>query len=129
MSSAQELRHWMRFKDDFVGVFASDEIHKVPSHTPRCFIVNTHASSLPGQHWVCVSVKGDRAYYFDPLALQPPLRSVIASLSSLSIARSRKAVQSPTALTCGHHCVYFLYHNQPAVNDRHAVGFINKYLT
>jgi hypothetical protein len=82
---------------------------------PALIIVNTDESTGPGEHWCAIFIDQNKniCEYFDPLG-QPPINklyeySFLPHLNkySLSVDFNSVPVQSPTANTCGHHCIYF----------------------
>ena len=59
-------QHWL-------GVFTLD---KIPILEPGGFIVNTHTSNLPGEHWIAVHINPSEIKVFDPLGYYYPPKLV-----------------------------------------------------
>ena len=51
----------------FLGVLASDQLPNAQlQRLPAMAIVNTHPSTMPGEHWLAVYISRDkRCYFFD----------------------------------------------------------------
>lgn len=102
----------------FLGVLPCDYLPKDPIRTlPTAVIINTHPSHLPGEHWVAIYInKFGSAFFFDSFGNSPDFIrfpvSIIEFLkrNSTRIQYSAKQVQPFMSVTCGHHCVFFLYH-------------------
>ena len=58
---------------DFLGVLACDQLPKHGVYKyPAMLIVNTHPSSIPGEHWLAVYITKDRhGYFFDSFGNSP----------------------------------------------------------
>lgn len=102
----------------FLGVLPCDHLPKESLRTlPTSAIINTHPSHLPGEHWLAIYINKDgSAFFFDSFGNSPDFIRFPASIidflknNSTSIQYSAKQVQHFMAVTCGHHCVFFLYH-------------------
>lgn len=96
----------------FLGVFAKDEVPKLPMHTQRypiCFVVNTDRRYLPGTHWVALYYKTPtRGEFFDSFGNMPERlgfsKKAFPGIEKWNSIR----LQSYDADVCGHFCVYFL---------------------
>jgi hypothetical protein len=82
---------------------------------PALIIANTDESSGPGEHWCAIFIDNSRGIceYFDPLG-QPPENKIdgysfLPHLNKFApiVNFNSIPVQSLTAATCGHHCIYF----------------------
>jgi hypothetical protein len=120
----------MRYDPTFVGVFPLNRIPHLRKKSNNGFIVNTQTDNLPGQHWIAVRTMLDRAWIFDPMASHPPPPALChhlllyCNISFLYVCKV--SIQPALTLTCGHHCVYFLYHNLPALSENDVIQYINK---
>ena len=89
-------------------------------HTNRhyCFILNTHRSGAPGEHWLAFFLNHTthKLEYFDSFGF--PLSAyadVYASLDSCQLlpfcvhANNAGMLQSLTSTVCGHYCIAFLF--------------------
>ena len=57
----------------FKGVFPCDQL-PYDANLPINIIANTDPANLPGEHWICISIKKNgRGQYFDSFGL-PPLK-------------------------------------------------------
>ena len=130
MSTTDQLNWWMRYDPSFVGVFPLNKIPHLRRCASRALIINTQTDNLPGQHWIAVRTMWDRAWIYDPMASHPPPPAlchhllIYCNIAFLYICNV--AIQPPLTNTCGHHCVYFLYHNASAPSEQAVVQFINK---
>ena len=93
---------------DFLGVFPRDlEPHKFVRY-PSCYVLNTDPSNEPGEHWLALFVTGPNDYEFFDSFAQLPATYGIDNLNVVCVMNFR--LQSWTATTCGHYCIYFLVH-------------------
>ena len=83
-----------------------------------CFILNTHPSSAPGEHWLAFLFNAHtrKLEFFDsfgfPLALYSEVYAALQSCQLLPMcirANSVGMLQSMTSAVCGHFCVAYLY--------------------
>lgn len=118
---------------------------------PALIIANTDESSGPGEHWCAIFIDTSRSIceYFDPLG-QPPENKIdrysfLPHLNKFApiVNFNSIPVQSLTAGTCGHHCIYFacwkarnysfdfiitgLYSSDTAANDATVLKFVKNY--
>ena len=130
MTTTAQLTRWMRHDPTFVGVFPLNRIPHLNGKGAHTFIVNTQTDNLPGQHWIAVRNLWDRAWIFDPLASHPPPPALCHHLLLYGnigfLYVSTLAAQPPDTLTCGPHCVYFLWHGVPAPSEKAVLEYINK---
>lgn len=92
----------------FRGVFSVDTLPYTFS-LPATFIVNTQASNLPGEHWICVYIdKVQRGEYADSFAMPPPLK-VCQWLNEVCVSWiwNKLCVQHLLSTTCGAHVIFF----------------------
>lgn len=94
----------------FLGVYSLD---KLPVHLPSPpyrFIVNTHTSNLPGEHWLAVSgEKTGKIYVFDPMGFfYPPLLVQYLAKLRKPLIFNKTAYQSPSSRECGQYCLSWL---------------------
>lgn len=97
----------------FAGVFALDML---PSETEKsAFVINLDPSDKPGSHWVSVFLDkvNSTAIYFDSYGDKSKIPSEITLFlrqNCISYSTNCKMYQGPCSITCGHYCLYFLYH-------------------
>lgn len=110
MNTDQINRFLKRRVPYFVGTFPKNTIPYVQKR-PAMFVVNTHPSSKPGEHWVAVIlINHSKAEYFDSFgfpALDPEIRNYL-TLHSMNWQYSPRTLQHPLAATCGVFCCLFL---------------------
>ena len=117
MSSNIQLKFWMRSHPTFVGVFPVDRVPS--SDKPFCYIANSESHNLPGRHWIAVNIDGNGIVrIFDPLALPLPA-NLCRTLANnyVTLYHVTSASQNLSSNLCGHHCMYFLFNGEPALND------------
>jgi hypothetical protein len=98
----------------FDGFWFPDLPPKVQKN-PALIIANTDKSTGPGVHWCAIFIDKDRGIceYFDPLGQPPESKlnnySFLSHLNKYSptVEYNSRPVQSSSAVTCGHHCIYF----------------------
>lgn len=97
----------------FAGVFSLDRLPRSWSHRPPYrFIVNTHTSNLPGEHWIAVSFESNgKIYAFDPMGFYYPSK-LVQYLSQFKKHRpiifNRFPFQKPSSKKCGQFCLSWL---------------------
>ena len=93
----------------FRGVFPLDRVPQNLRHDGG-FIVNSHSSTLPGEHWIAVYVHPTVVKVFDPLGFYYPssLVSQIERQSSGRVEYNRLHYQHPLTTLCGHYCLLWL---------------------
>ena len=103
-----------KFKiNKYRGVFSAD---KFPVGGRGSFIVNTHPSSEPGEHFIVILRRRRKYFYFNPLGLTLNEYPSVLSRIKQSSAKKKyypalvKPVQSPFSDFCGFFCVFFLVH-------------------
>ena len=129
MTTTQQLTLWMRHDPNFIGVYPLDMLPHLNKPLGWSLIVNTQTKNLPGKHWIAVRTHYDQAWIFDPLGYPPP-SELCHHLQMHCFMRiihvSEVAVQLPNTITCGQHCIYFLYHSLPAPSEKVALDFVKK---
>lgn len=83
--------------------------HHKPSHV-RAYIVNTHDSDQPGEHWVAIYFKENTAVYFDSYGLPPLEEHIKPFLENNTRYWSMNSVrfQSGNSNMCGVYCIFAL---------------------
>ncbi len=110
------------YPQQFLGVFARNEIQPLQS-AGDCIIVNTDTDNLTGRHWVAIKHFGGEVIYFDPAGWVPDKR-ICVYFKNLIVYTSNN-IQPVNSLTCGQHCIYFLYKNTHAISESILLKFIN----
>lgn len=95
------------------GHLAKDTRLKKVLVYPALFVLNTDVEQGPGKHW-CIILIFDQAYaeFFDSFGKSPAhygfAKELLRHVSN--IRYNEYAVQSKQNGTCGHHCIFWLYH-------------------
>lgn len=79
-------------------------------NTSRAYIVNTHNANQPGEHWVMLFFKENKAIYFDSYGL-PPLKEHIQPFlekNARSYTYNQVRYQSGNSVMCGVYCIFAL---------------------
>ena len=90
---------------NYLGVFARDQIPTRISALPACYIINTHPSSAPGEHWLAVFHFHTHTEFFDSYGLP----AVYYSLSFPTLHSNSVQLQSNYSRACGYYCIAFLF--------------------
>ena len=129
----------------FLGVFPADRLPKVWNRSQDCcLIANTAVQSKEGQHWVAFYLQyNGLVEYFDSYGLPPTKPEFLQFLqeNATSWRYNNLPCQGLTSETCGHHCLFFLWHRchglnlkeilhlfdcDPAKNDAMVKAFVKK---
>lgn len=102
----------------FLGVLPCDYLPKAPLRIlPSMFVINTHTSQLPGEHWVAIYInKNHVGCFYDSFGNKPDhyrfptMIKDFLNLNTTSVQYSVRRVQDFSSDTCGQHCVFFRYH-------------------
>jgi hypothetical protein len=94
----------------FIGVFARDEL---PTRLvyPCCFVLNTHTSDLPGEHWLALHYDVKKiCHFYDSYGLHPDYYSLTNYITRTSSGWYFNSSQSQSfnSFICGYYCVLFL---------------------
>jgi len=96
------------YPSEFLGVFT---INTLPNGVG--LFTNTTKTTLIvtiDSRWVAIVIRGDEAYYFDPLVYDPPLIMIIwmHSCNQIWTCNQRQVLPSDS-LQCGYLCLHFLH--------------------
>ena len=92
------------FHGKILGVFMRDSL---PSPLLKGgYIVNTDLTEEPGTHWVALWVRDDVIEFLDSFAHPPEHYGMTFSVPVLT---NTHQLQAEHSITCGAHCLYFLY--------------------
>ena len=74
-------------------------------------MVNTDFARDPGQHWVALYFKGNKAIYFDSYGLSPLKDHVLPFIqnNSLGWIENTQMLQNVMSEVCGLYCIFVLY--------------------
>lgn len=94
----------------FLGVFAFDEKPLPPLQDKYCFCLNTETKSNPGLHWLAIYVERGVGTFFDSYGHDPFFYNLIdLNVYAKDWYYNHIAVQYPLSITCGLHCIFFLF--------------------
>ena len=90
-------------------VCAKDMLPEDKPHHMNAYIVNTHNANQPGEHWVAIFFKDNKAVYFDSYGL-PPLPDMASFMDkhAKTISWNSHRVQGTAWPVCGLYCVFAL---------------------
>ena len=97
--------------NNFLGVFALNEIPRTITSLPKCFIFNTQTRDQDGEHWLAIYLdKNRKCYFFDSYGLSPQYYNLSAYINSISISFNwnMKRLQGNSTY-CGFYCIAFLH--------------------
>ena len=114
----------------FKKVCAKDLIPRVTY--PTAYVVNSHPSSKPGEHWVAMYFdKNGKGEYFDSYGLSPDIFGFTEFMNknSTSWDFNKKTLQSLFSNVCGHYCIYFILFRCRGVSMRDITAHFSSNLT
>jgi hypothetical protein len=97
-------------KFNFLNVYPRDCIPQKVKY-PSSFVINTHSSHQPGEHWLAVYYKTDATCtFFDSFGMHPSVYKLDKYLDKTSVrwTYNSKQLQSLDSSTCGYFCIYFI---------------------
>lgn len=146
MNTSQISRLLYRNKS-FLDVYPSDLLPKrYLAQRPVGLVVNTHPHHLPGEHWIAIYLPPEGpGEFFDSYGTAPDDPRLPKTIAKFLEHQAEETVfqqnqlQHPRAVTCGHHCVFFLesragglsfdqilklYSHDVLKNDRMVIRFV-----
>lgn len=110
--SSTHIRMGLRDVNEFIGVFARDQI---PQHVglPALLVVNTDKADEPGEHWIAIHLSRSRkAAFFNSFGLPPLSREVaeFLTLNSDALQYCNAVLQDANSVACGLFCIAFGRH-------------------
>ena len=84
-------------------VCARDMLPKKRPWRVQAYIVNTHRSDQPGEHWVAIFFRENWAYYFDSYGQPPPDADILQFIeqNTRSYTYNKRCLQSVEMPVCG----------------------------
>lgn len=139
--NTSQINNLLKHYKNFIGVFPKDML---PEYKVGTLIANTDDSSMPGEHWIAMTLNSDKTgEYFDSFGL-PPLHNEFIKYLNVHCPKgwifNNATLQSLSAQTCGHYCVIYaslrcrgykykdvlsLFTNSKFVNDKIAERIVN----
>ena len=113
MDSNQLNKYAKRLRlQDFLGVFASDELSLLPKTDTGILIFNTDSSESSGQHWISLCITKECIFYFDSLNFDFHFSDDISDFLikfNKSVIMNTIPIQTNDSINCGKHCLVFCY--------------------
>ena len=97
-----------RTKGIFVSTHAADTLPNKPrTKLPSAYVINTHKSHQPGEHWVCIyfPISG-LPEYFDSFGFLP--KKDFKNFLGEDYIYNKRFIQYPFSSVCGQYCMYFI---------------------
>lgn len=99
-----------RFKIPLVDIINKDKlVNYCPLKDGQNFIINLADSTEQGTHWVGLSIKHNKAYYFDSFGFEMPYE-IYKCIKNMKVFYSNKYIQHLQDESCGQFVVLFLYY-------------------
>ena len=97
---------------NFCGVFGLDELKQIDKHRKGLVIFNTQPTTLPGQHWIALSITVDTIFYFDSLNSGFHSNECVAKFlikMNKKVILDNIQIQPDVSNLCGVHCIVFCH--------------------
>ena len=97
---------------NFCGVFGLDELKQINKHRKGLVIFNTQPTTLPGQHWIALSITVDTIFYFDSLNSGFHSNECVAKFlikMNKKVILNNIQIQPDVSNLCGVHCIVFCH--------------------
>ena len=97
---------------DFLGVFASDELSLLAKTDTGILIFNTDSSQSSGQHWISLCITKENIFNFDSLNFNFQFSNDISDFLvtfDKSLIINTIPIQTNNSIDCGKHCLVFCY--------------------
>ena len=97
---------------NFCGVFGLDELKQIDKHKKGLIIFNTQPTTLPGQHWIALSITVDTIFYFDSLNSGFHSNECVAKFlikMNKKVILNNIQIQPDVSNLCGVHCIVFCH--------------------
>ena len=116
-------------RKSFCGVLPIDKLPIKRVRRPCSFIINTHNSQLPGEHWMAVYLPriGD-IEYFDSYGLHPMNQEILdfIKVNNSKFIYNSKIIQSSDSQNCGKFCLFYLYFRNRGLTMKQYLKFFTK---
>ena len=117
--------------EDFIGVFAVDQLTLIPKSRTGLVIFNTDTSQNIGQHWIALCITKNNIYYFDSLfsEFQHSIHfKEYMKFSEKRLTWNTIQIQHDLLDKCGIHCLVFCYAMRKKKNRTNYESFLNNFL-
>lgn len=93
-------------------VCSKNQLPRKKPKSVRAYIVNTHTSCQPGEHWIAIMFKGKSTFYFDSFALPPEEKFMLPFMERNSTTWVMNTIryQHKDTNVCGLYCIFALHH-------------------
>ena len=95
---------------------------------PHLYVVNTAPTITGGEHWCVLLVFKNECEFFDSFGRSPAsyhlLHAFVEQCKKISFSETQ--FQSDTALTCGHHCIFYSMMRARGVSRKKIFEMYNK---
>lgn len=117
--------------EDFLGVFAVDELMQIPPKKCGMLIYNTDTSEKKGQHWIALCISKEDVFYFDSLNhgfifISDAAKFFIKLKKNLFYNKIK--TQTNESNTCGIHCMVFCSYMSSDISKERFSSFLNSYI-
>jgi len=111
--------------DSYGGCHSSNTLPPLSPDEEKNFIVNQSADDEVGTHFVCIVVKRDIVFYFDPFGLPCSNENIQAYMSKCqrSIYHNTLTIQDVKSKMCGFYCALIVLQNDKRCKDTSKLTF------
>ena len=131
--NSNEINEYAKLFDiqDFIGVFAIDQLSLIPKSKTGLVIFNTDTSDSIGQHWIALRITKRKILYFDSLVSkfqESPDFNKYMSYTNKELVWNKIQIQTYLSDKCGIHCLVFCYAMQKNRNKKDYENFLKAFL-
>merc|ERR1712208_244449 len=115
-----EIENILISNKNFLGCYASDQLHTLPTSLSKSFIINTANSDSDGEHWVALVLQEKRCFYFDSFGLPIINKNILHFLHTYQkVMYSDICIQDTNSEQCGKFYITFIkyVHSKKSYND------------
>lgn len=127
---ASEIQDKLKNVENFLGVFARDELPTFTQIFPQSLVANTDKQDEIGSHWICIFIdQNGNGEYFDSFGL-PPLNfefiNYLENNTTNNFDWNKLTLQCTTCVTCGEYCCAYVLLRSAGISK---VDFIKMFTT
>ena len=113
----------------FKKVCPKDQLQHI--EYPSAYVVNSHTSSKPGEHWLGIFFdKQGQGEFFDSYGLHPAFNGFATLMNQNSKEWIyNKTLQSLFSTVCGHFCIYYILFRARGLSMRTIISHFSTNLT
>lgn len=114
------------YENEFLGVFARDNIPLRSMHYPCGLIINTMPHNHNGEHWVAIyKDEYNKGFYFDSFGRNPHFDEFYDCLNFCDDwSYNKQQFQSIFTDVCGQYAIFFLLHKMHGYNSEEITHLI-----